>query len=87
MASIFQNWMGNRSLFSWVFGDFFSKAQNTSGLLALVLVAAVIFMFIKNGAAPDRLLDAVLLIVGFYFGGATARTGKREPATDEITAI
>jgi hypothetical protein len=68
-----ESFFGKRSVFSWVFGDFFSKPQNTSGLLAITLVAAVIYLFIKDGNAPDRLIDAVFLIVGFYFGVATAK--------------
>jgi hypothetical protein len=75
--------LGNRSLFSWIFGTFFSNATNTSGLLAIALVASVIYLYVSRGkeAVPDRLLDAVFIVVGFYFGGATARgpSGNEEP--------
>lgn len=72
-----ERWLGDRSLFSWLFGTFFSDSTNTSGLLALGLVASVVYFFAKTGQVPDRLLDAVFIIVGFYFGGATAR--KSDP--------
>jgi hypothetical protein len=73
--------LGNRSFFSWIFGTFFSDSTNTSGLLAIGLVASVIYLYIKNGQVADRMLDAVFIIVGFYFGGATARKQdeKAEP--------
>ena len=75
--STVQKWLGNRSLFSWIFGTFFLDSTNTSGLLAVALVASVIYLFTTGGSAPDRLLDAVFIIVGFYFGGATAK--KSDP--------
>ena len=69
---------GHRSLLSWLFGTFFSNASNTSGLLAIVLVGAVVFFYAKNGSIPDPLLNVLLVIVGFYFGGARA---GRDPQT------
>lgn len=65
--------LGDRSLFSWIFGTFFSDSTNTSGLLAVGLVASVIFFQYRSNDVPARLLDAVFIIVGFYFGGATAK--------------
>ena len=63
-------WLGNRSLLSWAFGDFFKNTANTSGLLAVVLVGSAIYMFITKGDAPVSLQNFVSLILGFYFGGA-----------------
>ena len=73
MESMVARFLGNRSLFSWIFGTFFSDSTNTSGLLAVGLVASVIYLYFQSGQVPDRLLDAVFIIVGFYFGGATAK--------------
>jgi hypothetical protein len=70
---IFQRVLGNRSLFSWIFGTFFSDPRNTSGLLAIGLVVSVVVMYFWNRSVPDRLLDAVFVIIGFYFGGATGK--------------
>ena len=71
--AVFEKLLGNRSLFSWLFGTFFSDSTNTSGVLAFALVAVVIYIYATGNQAPDRLLDAVFIIIGFYFGGATAR--------------
>jgi len=30
-------------------------------------------LYWKNGQVPDRLLDAVFIVVGFYFGGAVGK--------------
>jgi len=71
--SMIEKFLGRRSLFSWIFGTFFSDSTNTSGLLAVGLVASIIYLYVRTGQIPDRLLDAVFIIVGFYFGGATAK--------------
>ena len=65
---------GERSLFSKVFGNFFLNPSNTTGLLASALMGAVIYLFVKHGQAPDRLLDVLYIVVGFYFGGATKKS-------------
>ena len=70
--------LGDRSLFSWIFGTFFSDSTNTSGLLAIGLVASIIYLYFKSGQVPDRLLDAVFIIVGFYFGGAAAKRPEQQ---------
>lgn len=75
--AILESWLGKRSLFSWLFGNFFSDQTNTSGLLAIGLVATVAYIYIKGGTVPDRLLDAVFIIVGFYFGGAVAKRSEQ----------
>ncbi len=64
--------LGHRSLLSWVFGTFFFNASNTSGILALTLVGAIIYFYARNGSIPDPLLNVLMIIVGFYFGGARA---------------
>jgi hypothetical protein len=64
--------LGHRSLLSWLFGTFFSNASNTSGLLAITLVAAVIYFYAKTGSIGEPLLNVLMVIVGFYFGGARA---------------
>jgi hypothetical protein len=68
-----------RSVFSRFFGNFFTNSSNTAGLLALGVMVAVIYLFVKTGQAPDRLLDILYVIVGFYFGGATKNTSPPEP--------
>src|SRR5262245_49565430 len=40
---------GSRSIFSWIFGTFFSDSTNTSGLLAIILVISVLVLFFRNG--------------------------------------
>jgi hypothetical protein len=74
--SVLRRFLGHRSLFSWIFGKFFANSTNTSGLLAISLVACIIYLATKGTNLPDRLLDAVFIIVGFYFGGATAKATK-----------
>jgi uncharacterized membrane protein len=63
---------GHRSLLSWVFGTFFSNASNTSGVLAIMLVGAVIYFYARRGTVAEPVLNVLLVIVGFYFGGARA---------------
>lgn len=80
-TSLFFKVLGHRSLLSWLFGTFFSNASNTSGLLALGLVAAVIWFYAVGKEVPTPLVNVLLVIVGFYFGGARAgrdQAGPRE---------
>ena len=67
----------NRSVFSRTFGTFFSDQHNTSGLLALGLVGTVAVMSLAGKMVPDRLWDAVLVVVGFYFGGINPKPSPR----------
>jgi len=70
----------NRSLFSKVFGTFFADQNNTSGLLAVGLIGAVLVMVTLGKPVPDRLSDAALVMSGFYFGGAAKKsTGPPSP--------
>ncbi len=80
MDSFAHRMLGNRSIFSWIFGTFFSDSTNTSGLLAIGLVVSVVYLYVQQTTVPDRLLDAVFIIIGFYFGGATAKRDQpKEP--------
>lgn len=51
--------------------DWISKIFNVSGLIAFILVSALVYLTIKNpdGNIPEHLKVLVLTIVGFYFGG------------------
>lgn len=65
--------LGKRSIISWLFGSFFKNTANTSGLLAILLVGSVVYLYIRNGDVPNSLQNFVALILGFYFGGAVGR--------------
>jgi hypothetical protein len=71
--SFFGRVLGNRSLASWILGDFFQQATNTSGTLAVVLVGSALYMFAKKGSLPDWLIAALFTVIGFYFGGVNTR--------------
>lgn len=57
--------------------DWINQVFNISGLIALVLVGASVYLTITNadGNIPEHLKASVLTIVGFYFGGLVK--GKR----------
>ncbi len=57
--------------------DWINQVFNISGLIALVLVGASVYLTISNpdGNIPEHLKASVLTIVGFYFGGLVK--GKR----------
>ncbi len=61
--------LGHRSLLSWLFGTFFLNRSNTSGLLAVVLLFAVVFFYWSKTTVPDALVNALMLSLGFYFAG------------------
>jgi len=70
--------LGTRSIFRWVFGNFFEQADNTSGLLAVVLIGSSIYIYIKQGKAPDWIIAAVFAVIGFYFGRSKLQAAKDE---------
>ncbi len=62
-----------RSIISWLLGSFFKNPANTSGLLATIMVAALMWMYLNKLEVPNALENFVALILGFYFGGAISR--------------
>ena len=62
--------------------SFLKSFINISGLIALSIVAAVIYLAIKNptDSVPEFLKTAMLTILGFYFGGLVV--GKKQKDTD-----
>lgn len=50
-----------------------NRLFNLSGLIALVLVAAFVYLTVANpnGDVPEPLKAMVLTVIGFYFGGLT----------------
>ena len=76
--SLVRRVLGTRSIFAWVFGSFFKRADNTSGLLAVILIASSIYVFIKQGKAPDWLIAAVFAVIGFYFGRSNLQAARDE---------
>lgn len=65
----------NRDRIDWI-----NQIFNISGLIALILVCASVYLTINNsdGNIPEHLKAAVLTIVGFYFGGVVK--GKKNQA-------
>ena len=51
--------------------DWINQIFNISGLIALILVCASVYLTItnKDGNIPEHLKTSVLTILGFYFGG------------------
>jgi len=60
--------------------DWINQVFNISGLIALILVCASVYLTINNpnGNIPEHLKASVLTIVGFYFGGLVK--GKKNQA-------
>lgn len=61
--------------------DWINQIFNISGLIALVLVGASVYLTISTpgGNIPEHLKASVLTIMGFYFGGLVK--GKKSEAT------
>ncbi|MEQ1546172.1 hypothetical protein [Methyloglobulus sp.] len=61
--------------------DWINQVFNISGLIALILVCASVYLTINtpNGNIPEHLKASVLTIVGFYFGGLVK--GKKNQAS------
>lgn len=62
--------------------DWINQVFNISGLIALILVGASVYLTIVNtdGNIPEHLKASVLTIVGFYFGGLVRGKGLKDNA-------
>lgn len=62
--------------------DWINQIFNISGVIALVLVGASVYLTIHNpdGNIPEHLKASVLTVVGFYFGGLV-KSKKAQSAT------
>jgi hypothetical protein len=72
MASDRRSWLerifGRRTLFNCVFGTMFSNAKNTSGIIAMILLLVVAYLWLTQAPVPDQLAAAAMAVVSFYFG-------------------
>jgi len=61
------------------FWDLLEKSVIVSGVIALGIVAAIIFLACSLQPIPELLGNAALIIIGFFFGAKTQGTANRLP--------
>jgi len=61
------------------FWDLLEKSTLVSGLIALGITFAIIYMAIAGFPIPDLLGNSALIIIGFFFGAKTQGTANRLP--------
>jgi hypothetical protein len=52
------------------------KSTLVSGLIALGVVGAIIYLSITGQVIPDLLGNSALIIIGFFFGSKVQNTGQ-----------
>jgi hypothetical protein len=52
------------------------KSTLVSGLIALAVVGAIVYLSIVGKPIPDLLGNTALIIVGFFFGSKVQNTGQ-----------
>ena len=50
------------------FWDLFRESIILQSLITLVLIAALVYLYIRDGVVPEQLLQMTWVIVGFWFG-------------------
>jgi len=50
------------------FWTLLAKSVIIQALIALIVVTAVTYMYVKNMSVPSELLQLLWLVIGFYFG-------------------
>jgi len=56
------------------FHDLLMESVIIQGLVTLILVATVSYMFVVGMDVPDTLTSIIYVIIGFYFGSKTQQT-------------
>ena len=59
------------------FWELLEKSVIVSGMIALGVLGAVIYMAVTGQEIPELLGNAALIIVGFFFGAKTTDAGYR----------
>ena len=59
------------------FWDLLEKSTIVSGLIALGITYAIIYMTIAGFPIPEIVGNAALIIIGFFFGAKTQAQGSR----------
>lgn len=54
-----------------------SESVILQGCLALLFAGTVCYMYIVGATVPEPLVNALMLILGFYFGGKTTLAARR----------
>ena len=64
--------------FNWL-----NQVFNIGGIIALVLVATVVYLALQPGEGdiPEYLKTSLLTVLGFYFGGYVSQQNKNKPST------
>ena len=57
------------------FWDLLEKSTLVSGVIAVGIVAAIIYLACTSQPIPDILGNSALIIIGFFFGAKTQATG------------
>jgi len=57
------------------FWDLLEKSTLVSGIIAVGVVAAIIYLACTGQVIPDILGNSALIIIGFFFGAKTQSTG------------
>ena len=58
------------------FWDLVEKSTIVSGLIALGVVAAIIYLACIRQPIPDLLGNSALIIIGFFFGAKSQQSGN-----------
>ena len=70
------------------FWELFAESVIIQALMALILLCTICYLYILALPVPDTLVNAFMVILGFYFGGKTVVTAtklvaKGPPSSEE----
>lgn len=51
------------------FYELLKESVIVQGIIALVVLCAIVYLYITTGNAPTELVSIFMVILGFYFGG------------------
>lgn len=53
------------------FWELFAESVIIQALMALILLGVISYLYVVGQEVPDTLVNAFMIILGFYFGGKT----------------
>jgi xanthosine utilization system XapX-like protein len=60
-----------------MFWDLFRESVIVQSVIAFILVGAIVYLALVQAPIPDILVNATMLVLGFYFGSKTQQAITR----------
>jgi len=64
------------------FWELLKQSVLVQATVTLIVVSGLVYMYVTGQPVPSELVNIVMLILGFYFGGKVTAAGMRQGGKD-----